>query len=735
MNSFLFTSKAQDKPEIKAGSVQQKEQITETLSLLGAFMTFGQLLRLFDDVEHIEETAKTFDTLAAKPALKNITKVCGLSVKFKRLAKGKIDSKSLPLIVKGKDQRWFILAQIESGQYLIQRPDSPTPEQLDDSAFAALYSGDVALISAARSVQGLINKFDIRWFLPELARYRGLAFELLVASAVLQLLALISPLFFQVVMDKVLVHNSISTLDVLVIVLVAVAFFEILLQTLRQYLATRTATRIDARLGSNLYRHLVDLPMAYFKNRSVGVTVMRVNELNSIREFITGAANTLVIDLGFTCIFFAVMYLYSPLLTLIVAASIPCYIAVSFFITGPLQRKIEQQAQDGAINNAFLTETLTGIETVKALALEAKMIRRWEYQTRDFVHSNFKVQQLMQLSGSLVQIILKSTMVLILWIGARMVIDLELSIGQLIAFNMMANHVSQPIIRLTELWRNFVQARVSVERLGDVLNTLPEISDQQRTPEKDIRGELHLEQVTFRYAPDSEAIFENFSLTIPAAKTVAFVGKSGSGKSSLTRLIQKLYVPQTGNIYLDGQNITDLNPVALRQRMSIVLQENFLFNRSVRDNIAIMNPSAPLTEVVTAAKNAGAHEFILALKDGYDTILAEGGASLSGGQRQRIAIARSLITNPSILIFDEATSALDDHSQALIKENMKVIQQGRTVILIAHRLSTVRDCDCIYVLDKGEVIESGTHSQLIKNTQGAYRHLWDLQCSELSYAS
>lgn len=715
----------------------KKKQVTNspTEDILGSFFVFGQLLQIFDDSSDFEESVKLFLGMPAKQALKAMVKPIGLKLVFKNIRPAKLDAKMLPLIIRDNDDRWFVLAQMPKGNFLIQRPDSSTPELLDEETFSALFSGEVAMITSAGATGGLIKKFDISWFLPELARYKGLALELLAASAMLQLLALISPLFFQVVMDKVLVHNAVSTLDVLVIVLVAVAVFEILLQTLRQYLATRTATRIDARLGSNLYRHLIDLPLAYFKSRPVGVTVMRVNELNSIREFITGAANTLVIDLGFTFIFFAVMYLYSPFLALIVGASIPCYMAVSYFITGPLQRKIEKLAQDSAVNNAFLTETLTGIETVKALALEAKMIRRWEYQTRDFVHSNFNVQQLMQLNASLVQIILKITMVLVLWIGARMVIDLQLSIGQLIAFNMMANHVSQPIIRLTELWRNFVQARVSVERLGDVLNTLPEISDQQQSPENVIRGELKLENITFRYAPDSAAILENFNLTIPAGKMVAFVGKSGSGKSTLTRLVQKLYVPETGKVFLDGKDIAELNPVALRQRMSIVLQENFLFNRSVRDNIAIMNPSVPLSEVVVAAKHAGAHEFILELKDGYDTVLAEGGSSLSGGQRQRIAIARSLMTDPSILIFDEATSALDDHSQALIKDNMQFIQQGRTVILIAHRLSTVRDCDCIYVLDKGKVIEFGSHDQLISQPQGAYRHLWDLQCSELSYES
>ncbi|MCV6610079.1 MAG: type I secretion system permease/ATPase [Amphritea sp.] len=705
----------------------------ETASLLGAFYIYGQMAQIFESAGEADLFLASIKTIEPDAALQKIAAEFDVKIAIRQCAVPQLVKRGLPAIVQGSDSRWFILAQQTDGQYLIQRPEEEQPELLSENDFLAIYSGKSLRIKGNSQASDLLKKFDVRWFIPEIARYKGLAPELLTASAVLQLFALVSPLFFQVVMDKVLVHQAVSTLDVLVTVLVAVAVFEILLQVLRQYMASRTASRIDARLGSKLYRHLVDLPLSYFKSRSVGVTVMRVNELNSIREFITGAANTLVIDLGFTFIFFAVMYYYSPLLTLIVAVSVPCYMAVSYFITAPLQARIEELSRDSSVNNAFLTESLTGIETVKALALEPGMIRRWEYQTRDFVHSNFKVQRLMQMSEGLIQIIQKVTMVLILWIGAQMVIALELSIGQLIAFNMMANHVSQPIIRLTQLWREFVQARVSVKLLGDVLNTVPEISDKHAAVPADVRGAVSLKDITFRYSPEHPPVFENLNMSIPAGHMVAFVGRSGSGKSTITRLIQKLYIPESGQVLLDGIDIATLNPVELRQAMSIVLQENFLFNRSVKDNIAIMSPSAPLADVVDAAKKAGAHEFILELKDGYDTILSEGGMSLSGGQRQRIAIARSLMSLPRVLIFDEATSALDDHSQAVIKNNMGMIRENRTVIMIAHRLSTVRDCDCIYVLDKGQIVEAGSHEELINRPDGAYRQLWQLQCSELSY--
>ena len=661
--------------------------------------------------------------LPAREAISQLAEKVRCRVSVKRRSLSDLNDVTLPLIIRDSQGRWLLLAKQGNGQYLLQRAEQSTPEVVDETEFSQLWSGEIL---AVKSRERTRQRFDIRWFIPELLRYKKFATELLLASVVVECLALAAPLFFQLVMDKVLVHSALSTLDVLVLVLMIAAVLEITLKTLRQYLASQTAIRIDARLGGKLYQHLLALPLAWFQARSTGITVTRVNGLNSIREFLTGAASTLVLDLSFSLIFFAVMYFYSPLLTLIVAASVPCYILLSLLITGPLQRQLEQLYRDSALNTAFLTEVLTGIETVKALALEPLLRRRWEQQTRDFVRSDYRVQRLMQLSASLVQVIQRTTLVLVLWAGARLVIDLELSIGQLIAFNMMANHVSQPIIRLTELWREFVQARVSVEQLGDVLNNVCEIQPEQHHLTDPLTGDIRLQQVSFRYAPQQALTIDNLNLHIPAGKMVAFVGRSGSGKSTLTRLIQKLYLPEQGQVLLDGIDLATVDATSLRQRMSIVLQENYLFNRSVRDNIALHDPSAPLDQVVTAAKQAAAHEFIVSLPDGYDTILAEGGHSLSGGQRQRIAIARALMNQPNILIFDEATSALDDESQALIQQQMAQIRQNKTVLIIAHRLSTVVDCDCIYVMDQGRIIEAGSHEQLLQR-QGAYWQLWQLQ--------
>ena len=700
---------------------------SEVTTLLSCAIVLGMIFKDIEDQEAAGKTAEGLLELAPKQALKEFCKANQMRGKIKKADLSRISEGQLPLAARTPNGLWFVLAKLSDDGALIQRPGQPKPDMITLEQLDKLWGGSIMTCGGKQRNKGDSRPFDVTWFIPEFLRFKGFAWEVLSASFFLETLALVSPLFFQVIMDKVLVHNSKSTLDVLVTVLVVVSILEVGLKCLRQYVATHTALRVDARLGGKLFRRLVDLPLAYFKARSVGITVMRVRELDSIREFLTGAANTLVIDLFFTFVFFGVMYYYSPMLTLIVAGAIPFYAALSYFITGPLQTRIEAMYRDGAVNNSFLNEALNGVETVKALALEPKMTQRWEKQTDTFVHSNFEVQRLMQLSANGVQIIQKVTMILVLWFGARQVIALELSIGQLIAFNMMANHVSQPIIRLAELWRNYVQSRVSIDRLGDVLNTPTELEGGQSELKGEMRGRLTLQDVTFRYAPNLPPVLENFSLNIPAGKKVAFVGASGSGKSTIAKLVQKLYVPESGEVQIDGQNMAELDAIALRKRMSIVLQENYLFNRSVRENIALTDPAAPLDQVIRASKIAGAHEFILELQDGYDTILAEGGSSLSGGQRQRVAIARALMNDPAVLIFDEATSALDDHSQDIIQRNMPEISGGRTVIIIAHRLSTVRDCDFIFVLEKGKVIEGGPHDELIKKQGGAYARLWALQ--------
>lgn len=654
-------------------------------------------------------------------------KSLGLKVREVKSNWGRLEKTPFPAIAQHRDGHFFVLAGVKDGKVLIQDPLDKRPSTLSKDVLEEIWSGKLILLTKRASFSDANRQFGFSWFVPALVKHRKLLGEVLLASFFIQLFALITPLFFQVVIDKVLVHRGLTTLDVLAIGLLAVSFFEVVLSGLRTYVFSHTANRIDVTLGAKLFNHLLRLPLAYFEARRVGDSVARVRELENIRNFLTSSALTLVIDLFFTIVFFAVLYYYSPLLTAVVAGSIPFYILLSVYVTPILRRRLEEKFSRGAENQAFLVESVTGIETLKAMAVEPQMQRRWEDQLAGYVSASFKAANLGNISGQVAGFINKVTVVLILWIGATLVINGELSVGQLIAFNMISGRISGPILRLVQLWQDFQQAGISVRRLGDILNTPAEPGyNPGRATLPDIKGNVRFDHVSFRYSPDRPQVLRNIALDIPAGEVVGIVGRSGSGKSTLTKLIQRLYVPESGRILIDGVDLALVEPSWLRRQVGVVLQENFLLNQSVRENIALSNPGLPMDAVIRAAQLAGAHEFILELPEGYDTQVGEHGSNLSGGQRQRIAIARALVTNPKILIFDEATSALDYESERVIQRNMRSICEGRTVFIIAHRLSAVRPADRILVIDNGQVVEQGKHDQLVKQ-QGQYARLHALQ--------
>ena len=453
----------------------------------------------------------------------------------------------------------------------------------------------------------------------------------------------------------------------------------------------------------------------------------RICELENIRNFLTSSALTLVIDLFFTIVFLGVMVIYSPWLTLVVLASFPFYIGISVLAAPIFRSRLAEKFERGDENQAFLVESISGVETYKAMAVEPQMQRRWEEQLAGYVTASFRVLSLGNVASHLVAARNKLAIAGILYFGARLVIDGTLTVGELVAFNMLAGRVSAPVLRLAQIWQDFHQTRLSINRLGDILNSTPEpIYQSAQTALPPVRGEIMFEHVTFRYQIDGPAILHDVSLRIPAGQVVGIVGPSGSGKSTLTKLVQRLYVAESGRVSVDGIDLKVIDPAWLRRQIGVVLQENVLFNRSVRENIALADPAIPIERVITAAQLAGAHDFILKLSKGYDTILDERGASLSGGQRQRIAIARALVTNPRFLIFDEATSALDYESERIIQQSMAAIAEGRTVIIIAHRLSTVRRADRIMTIDDGRLVEDGTHDDLIQNG-GRYANLYRMQ--------
>jgi len=687
------------------------------LSLLLGF------LQIPTDVEQLRHAAGTPDIDPS--VLVRLARRLGAKASVRRLNTDTLHKVPLPVIAAGRDGQFFIIAGVRDETVLLQSAAGP-PETITLSSLAERWTGEAVLITT-RAATGAVGKFDITWFIPALVKYRGHIGEVLAASLVLQLFALVTPLIFQVVIDKVLVHKGLTTLNVLAVGLIAIIMFEALLGALRAYLFTHTTNRVDVELGAKLYRHLLGLPLAYFEARRVGDSVARVRELDTIREFLTSSSVTLVIDLLFTFIFLAVMWFYSAWLFLIVAISILLYAAICLAITPALRRRIDERFRRGAETQAFLVESIAGVQTLKAAAVEPQMQGRWEKLLAAYVTTGFRAARLNIWGGQAIQLVSKLTTALILFFGAKLAIEGKLTVGELVAFNMLAGRVSEPVLRLAGLWQQFQEARVGLSRLGDILNTPIEAEFlPSRSALPQIRGNIAFDDVTFRYRPGGREVLRRVSLNVQPGEVLGIVGPSGSGKSTLTKLMQRLYVPESGRVLVDGIDLALVDPAWLRRQIGVVLQENLLFNRTIRENIALADPGLPAEAVMAAASMAGAHDFILELPEGYDTLIEERGANLSGGQRQRIAIARALITNPRILILDEATSALDAESEAVIQANMRSITRGRTVMIIAHRLSAIRMANRIITVESGEIVEEGTHDSLI-NANGRYAQLWRMQ--------
>ncbi len=656
-------------------------------------------------------------------------RLLGLKARIvRRAGRSRIGSVPLPAIIELKTGAFEVLAPGSSkNTFRLINPADHKARELTSNEISDLSSGQIVLVTRRLGGPGFNpGTFGFRWFLPSIIRYRRPLAQVVTASLFVQLFALLTPIFFQLVVDKVLVHKGVSTLIVLIVGMVTLGLFETLLQFLRSYTLSHTTNRIDVELGRRLFFHLFRLPLIYFETRPAGQTVARVRELETIRSFLTGQGLTSLLDLLFTVIFFVVMFIYSAKLTYVVLASIPFYLLVAWSIRPFLRETINEKFNRGAQSQQFLVELIVGAQTLKASSVEPMMQAQWEERLAAYVRTSFDAGVLGSLGQNLIQLISKLTTAMILLFGAQAVIDGTLTVGELIAFNMIASQVVQPILRLSQLWQDFQQVQVSVERLGDILNAPPEPTPQNLLTLPPPRGAIELRSVTMRYRPDAPEALRNVSLSIEPGEVLGIVGQSGSGKSTLVKVVQRLYTPQIGQVMIDGVDIAQLDPGWLRRQIGVVLQENLLFNRSIHENIALADPAMPRGLVVQAARLAGADDFIALLPQGYDTIVEERGSNLSGGQRQRIAIARALVTNPRILILDEATSALDYESESAIQNNMRAITRGRTVIIIAHRLMALRPCGRILCMKNGEIAEIGTYSELLR-FGGLYARLWALQ--------
>ena len=656
------------------------------------------------------------DTLTMLRASKEI----GLKARKVDIVRERFELMPLPLVATLVNNNRVVVIRHEQGRVALIDPYQEHPVIVSLEKFYEIWNGETILFTKRYENKVQEGMFNLSWFIPVIFKYKRFLWQVLGMSFLLQLFGLISPMFTQVIIDKVLVHRSLATLDILVIGMILVSIFQTWITSLRGYLFTHTTNKVDVMLSTKLFRHITSLPVKYFSTWQVGDVVTRVRELETVRQFITGSALTIVLDSVFTIVYIIAMFMYSSVLSLIVLLILPIYIILNLVVTPIYRKRINANFDANSENQAFLIESVTGIQAVKSLAVESHLSQKWEQMLSKYIKTSFATANLANFAGNIGAFIQQIFTIAILWYGAYLVMEDSITVGELIAFQMMSGQVIAPVLRIVSMWQSFQQTKVSVDKLGDILNAdIEPVFDPTRTTLPEVQGNIVFDRVSFRYRFDMAEVLYQLSFRIKAGSSIGIVGRSGSGKSTVTQLIQRLYVPESGRVLIDGIDMAQIEPAWLRRQIGVVLQENFLFNGTVAENIAISSPKVSMEDIIKVAEISGANEFIKDLPNQYQTMVGERGTALSGGQRQRIAIARALITNPRILIFDEATSALDFESENIIMKNLNRISSGRTMIMIAHRLSTVRHCDQIIVMDHGRIAEIGTHEEL-KNNKGIY---------------
>jgi ATP-binding cassette subfamily B protein len=696
---------------------------------LACFQMLGKLMDLPYRRDAIDKVLQEKLRRGQKPDLQfcgQIAAMLGLLVSGARVQPSSATRLITPCLVAWKDS--FALVIRSNGRGL--RLASPADGWVDlgPAEIQERFPDGLELLLLERSTATPESRFGPSWFWPALRRYRGMLLQVLLASFVVQLFSLANPLLIQVIIDKVIAQRSMDTLQILGMALVVVTLMEGVIGSLRTFLFADTTNRIDLRLGSEVIDHLLRLPLGYFDRRPVGELGTRIAELEKIRNFLTGQALMTVLDAMFSVIYVAVMLFYSVTLTLVALAVLPIQIAITVLGAPLFRRQYRQAAEENARTQSHLVEVITGIQTVKAQNVE--MVSRWRWQDfySRYIARTFEKTVTGTFLNETSQVLQKLSQLLVLWVGASMVLKGDLTLGQLIAFRIISGYVTQPILRLSSIWQSVQELRVSFERLADVVDTPEESSeaDKANIPLPPIVGDVLFENVSFTFAPGTPQVLSNIDLHVPAGTFIGIVGQSGSGKSTLMKLLPRLYAPNSGRILIDRYDIDKVELYSLRRQVGIVPQDPLLFSGTISDNIALTNPDATSDAIVEAARIAAAHDFIMTLPSGYSTPVGERGASLSGGQRQRIAIARSLLSQPRLLVMDEATSALDYDTERQVCDNLQQAMQGCTVFVITHRLNTIKRADRIVFLHQGSIVETGTHDELMA-LRGRYYALFRQQ--------
>lgn len=727
----------QSKSKFNTGSeiIDRLELITvegDIPQIVATYKMLSKLMNLPLRRDSIERIVEDIVNQRKKPSLQDYGQIAaslGLHVIKARVSALEASRLQFPSLIEWRGVLSIVVKSDKDG-LLIASPAYGLV-QVDGNKINESFEGGIEYLILERMRTTPVDRFGPDWFVPAIKRYKNVLFQVVIASFVVQLFTLANPLIIQVIIDKVISQRSLDTLQVLGIALLVLTLVEGVLASLKTFLFVETTNRIDQKLGSEVIDHLLRLPLEYFDRRPVGELGTRIGELEKIRNFITGRGLTTILDAGYSIIYIGVMILYSTYLTIIALIVLPIQIGITILGAPLFRKQFRESAEDNAKTQSHLIEVITGIQTVKAQNVETTSRWKWQELYSKYITSTFKKTITGTAINQTSQVLQKISQLLVLWVGASMVLEGKLTLGQLIAFRIISGYVTQPILRLTTIWQNIQELRVSFERLGDVINTNTEsdVNDQGKISLPPVKGDVTFENLDFKFQYSNNLILNNINFKISKATFVGIVGKSGSGKSTLMKLVSRLYSPQKGKILIDGYDIDKVELYSLRRQIGIVPQDPLLFAGTITENITGNNDEGSQEDIVKAAKLAAAHDFIMQMSSGYSTQIGERGASMSGGQRQRIAIARTLFTKPKILIFDEATSALDFETERKVVENLAENYKQATIFFITHRLSTVSKADTIIMMEEGSISEIGSYRELMQR-KGSFYSLYNKQETE-----